>query len=116
MPVRSVLTSLNASRPCGRSSTRALIIWRAFALSAKNAHRSLQADSLYHCLSRVRECPGQAMMEVLQKFYKGRFSWHAAYGGEKEVSYAAITGNPRRRSDAYTQWSLLYDDTGRPWG
>src|SRR5204863_4361469 len=98
------------------------------------------------------------MMEVLQKIYKGRFSWNAAYGGEgerslgdtpkpppgaaplnpaskkptpaklqkrsvdffdrkvKEVSYAAITWNPRRLFDAYTQGSRFYDDTGRPWG
>src|SRR6266851_4661139 len=92
MPVRSVRTSLNASRPCARSSTRALIIWRAFALSAKNAHRSLQADSLHRCRSRVRECPGPATMEVLQKIYKGRFSWHAAYGGEGERS---LGGTPK---------------------
>src|SRR5947209_3346961 len=118
MPVRLVRTSLNASRRCARSSTRALIIWRAFALSAKNAHRSLQADSLHRCLSRVRECPGQATMEALQKIYKGRFSRSVEEGNRKvkEVSHAAITRNPRHRSDTYTQWSLLYDDTGRPGG
>src|SRR5712691_3475476 len=120
MPVRSVRTSLNASRHCARSSTKALIIWRAFALSAKNAHQSLQADSLHRCLSRVRECPGQATMEVLQKIYKGRFSQKRSVeeGNRrvKEVSHAAITRNPRHRSDADTQWSLLYDDTGRPGG
>src|SRR5437016_7955065 len=92
MPVLSVRMSLNASRRCARSSTRALIIWRAFALSAKNVHRSLQTDSLHRCLSRARECPGQATMEVLQKIYKGRFSWHAAYGGERERSLGDAPG------------------------
>src|SRR6266849_5025764 len=103
MPVRSVLTSLNASRRCGRSSTRALIIWRAFALSAKNAHRSLQADSLHRCLSGALANPGQATMEVLQKIYKGRFSQKRSVEEVnrrvKEVSHAAITRNPRHRSD-----------------
>src|SRR6266480_1269419 len=115
MPVRSVLTSLNASRRCGRSSTRALIIWRAFALSAKNGHRSLQADSHYRCRSRALVGPGPVAIVVLQKIYKGRFSRSVEEVNRrvKEVSHAAITGNPRRRSDAYTQWSFLYDDAGR---
>src|SRR5215471_13396459 len=44
MPVRLRRTSLNASRCCARTFTRVTIIWKAFALSAKNARQSLTAD------------------------------------------------------------------------
>jgi len=43
------------------------------------------------------------MMEVLQKIYKGRFSWNAAYGGEGERSLG-IPPNPRQ---GLRPWTLL---------
>src|SRR5947207_227025 len=46
MPVRLRRTFLNASKHCGRSSTRVLITWKAFRRFEKNARHNSPGDDL----------------------------------------------------------------------